>query len=108
MPPISMAPRKISKRRLSPMIRQHEIILDVLRNPSLPETLQQLITDAGARKTWAANGLTAARDAGFEFPEGSEVRLEQFSRGWQVEVRTYEDPNTYIFGFDSVKGFYYK
>jgi hypothetical protein len=108
MPPyLAHAPR-VSKRRLSPMIRQHEIMLDVLRNPALPETLQQLIDDSGTRKKWAANPLASARDAGFTLPEDAEVALDQFRGGWQVEVRVYEEPNTYIFGFNSIKGFYYK
>jgi hypothetical protein len=108
MPPFQPVSRRVTKRRLSPMIRQHEIMLDVLRNPALPGTLQQLIDDGNTRKKWAANALASARDAGFTFPKDAEVALEQFQRGWQVEVRVYEDPHTYIFGFDSVKGFYYK
>jgi hypothetical protein len=90
------------------MIRQHEIMLEVLRSPALAGTLQQLIDDGGTRKKWAANALVSARNAGFAFPEDTEVALEQFQKGWQVEVRVYEDSHTYVFGFDSVKGFYYK
>jgi hypothetical protein len=36
------------------------------------------------------------------------VALDQVRRGWQIEVRVFEDPHTYIFGFNSLKGFYYK
>ena len=108
MPPFFPITRRVSKRHLSPMIRQHEIMLDVLRNPALAGALQQLIDDGGMRKKWAANALESARHAGFTLPEDTEVALEQFRRGWQLEVRVYEDPHTYIFGFNSLKGFYYK
>ena len=108
MPPFMYAPRQITKRRLHPMVRQHEVILDVLRNPALSDTLQQLIADAGARKQWAKNAFSSARAAGFDFPQGTEVSFKEFASGWEVEVRIYEEPYTYIFGFNSVKGFYYK
>lgn len=108
MPPFTQSAHRISKKRLSPMIRQHEIMLDFLRNPALAGTLQQLIENAAARKKWAANALTSAQDAGFAFTEGAEVTLKEFQRGWDLEVRVYEGSLTYVFGFDSEKGFYIK
>jgi hypothetical protein len=108
MPPFNQTAHRITKKRLSPMIRQHEIMLDFLRNPALAGTLQQLIDHGGTRKKWAANALTSAQDAGFTFPGHPEVVLEEFQRGWNLEVRVYEDPHTYVFGFDSDKGFYFK
>jgi hypothetical protein len=83
-------------------------MLDFLRNPALAGTLQQLIEHGGTRKKWAANTLTSAQDAGFTFPEGAEVTLNEFQRGWELEVRVYEHGHTYAFGFDSDKGFYVK
>jgi hypothetical protein len=83
-------------------------MLDFLRNPALAATLQQLIDDGGTRKKWAKNALASAADMGFVFPGDAEVALKEFKKGWHVEVRVYEDPHTYVFGFDSIKGFYFK
>ena len=98
---------RISNRRLNTMIRGHELALELLRNKTLPAVLQKL-KDRKVRDQVRTDPMKYARAIGFTLPANADLSLRELRSGFEVEVDVFESPTTYIFGFNSAKGFYTK
>jgi hypothetical protein len=98
---------KISKRRLNIMIRGHELALDLLRNKALPDALEKL-KDPEVRNKIRKDPMGYAREQGLTMPENADISLRELRSGFEIEIDVFEGPTTYMFGFNSAKGFYIK
>jgi len=92
---------------LSQTIENHELVLSLLRTPSLARVLLSLY-DEDVRRRAMVSPTDAAKDAGLEFPEGTAVYIHNFSAGWEAEVHIPQGHGLLILGYSSIRGFYTK
>jgi hypothetical protein len=96
---------------LYPMIRGHEITLQLAKTPGLAQLLSDLGADPQLRRSLRENPRGLLSDRNMDLPGASDATMELELRelhgeGWELEVRVTEGLYTYINGFNNEKGFY--
>ena len=92
---------------LYPMIRGHEITLQLARTPGLAQLLSDLGADPQLRRSFRADSTRFLSDRDMTFPPGAAMELRELhADGWELEIRVTEGLHTYINGFNNEKGFY--
>ena len=92
---------------LAPMIRGHQITLELAQQVQLPGVLNDLHNNSSLRRDVAGNPMAFLQSRGVTLPMGATVEFRILQAdGWEMEVKVVEGPYAYINGFNNEKGFY--
>lgn len=97
----------ITDEDLYPMIRAHEITLNLARTPGLAQLLSDLGANSQLRTEMRSDHQRFLARRNITIPEGAVVEVRELEAdGWEIEVRLQEGLYMYINGFNNEKGFY--
>jgi hypothetical protein len=92
---------------LQPMIRGHEITLQLAKSAGLASLLSDLGSDPELRQRMRQDAKRFLADRKIDLPQGATLAIRELEAdGWEIEVRVQEGPYVYINGFNNEKGFY--
>jgi hypothetical protein len=92
---------------LAPMIRGHEITLQLARTVGLPQLINDIHTDLDLRREMRLDPAKILYGRGITVPENATVAFRELeAQGWELEIRIVEGLYSYINGFNNEKGFY--
>ena len=92
---------------LAPMIRGHEITLQLAQTIGLAQLLNDLHSSPALRHDARTNTAAFLESRGVAIPPGATVELRELeSNGWEIEMKVVEGAYAYINGFNNEKGFY--
>src|ERR1700730_17506470 len=91
---------------LSPMVRGHQITLDLARSAGLVQLLNDL-HNPDLRRQMREQPKDFLLKRSINIPQGASVEVRELqANGWEVEIRVVEGLYAYINGFKNEKGFY--
>jgi hypothetical protein len=91
---------------LSPMIRGHQITLDLARSAGLVQLMNDL-HNPDLRRQMREQPQDFLLKRSINIPQGASVEVRELqANGWEVEIRVVEGLYAYINGFNNEKGFY--
>jgi hypothetical protein len=92
---------------LYPMIRGHEITLNLARSAGLASLLSDLGLKPELRDQMRQDSQRFLADRRIDLPQGATLEVRELeANGWEIEVRVQEGLYVYINGFNNEKGFY--
>jgi hypothetical protein len=92
---------------IAPMIRGHEITLELARTQGLTQLLNDLHTSTDLRAQMKTDPYSYLQSRGVSFPSNASVTVRELEAdGWEIEIKIVEGLYSYINGFNNEKGFY--
>jgi hypothetical protein len=97
----------LTDKDFAPVIRSHEITLEVARTPGLVALLNELHHSGGLRQEIGENPEAVLRRRGMAIPNRGYVRMREFKNGgWELSITITEGGYTFINGFSTEAGFF--
>src|SRR6185369_13987676 len=95
------------KEDIDPMIRGHEITLELAKSPQLADVLNDLNDSPDLRRSMREDPASYLRSRGVKIPNGASVAMRLLeANGWEIEVKVVEGLYAYTNGFNNETGFY--
>jgi hypothetical protein len=96
----------IDDRVIQPMIRSHEIALQLATIPNLAGQLNKLAADEKLRRSVERDPDSFIKENGIVLPAGAVVQLHTLEAGaWEIEVKVREGLFMFAYAFNSETGF---